>query len=87
MTKKKTEPLGRVTMTLPRKLLDEVENRIETGMYASVSEWIRHAIREQLNREERTLHAILRDNPRAENSLRQALAGEGRELDLDSAEI
>jgi Arc/MetJ-type ribon-helix-helix transcriptional regulator len=82
MSKLKEQPLGRVTITLPAKLLEQMEVRIEAGMYAGVSEWIRHAIREQLQREQTPLERLLAEEPRLEASLAQASRGETSPLDL-----
>ncbi len=59
-----------------------VEHRMQSDGYASVSEWIRHAIREQLKREMSPSDPSPDDDPRVEKSLSQFRAGDVREIDL-----
>lgn len=37
-----------INITLPVRLKEEIENRVQGGMYASVSEFIRHSVRRVL---------------------------------------
>lgn len=37
-----------INITLPTRLKEEIEKRVESGMYASVSEFIRNAVRNTL---------------------------------------
>ncbi len=74
--------LERITITMPSKLAEQVQSRVERGGYASVSEWIRYAIREQLGRERGPMAKIAEEDPRLLESLLQAKRGDHAPLDL-----
>jgi len=59
-----------------------VEHRMKSDGYASVSEWIRHAIREQLKREMSSSDPSPDDDPRVEKSLEQFRSGTVKDIDL-----
>jgi Arc/MetJ-type ribon-helix-helix transcriptional regulator len=40
--------MEQVTVRVPASQLDRVDEQVDRGDYASRSEWVRHAIREQL---------------------------------------
>lgn len=69
--------LERVTITVPSELLRMVESKVNRGTYASTSEWIRHAMREQLARELPSLEELMASDPRIAESIEQARRGEG----------
>jgi antitoxin ParD1/3/4 len=76
--------LERISITLPASLAREVEGRIEAGHYASASEWIRHAIREQLRREADPFQRLTASDPRVIESLELARRGNSKPLDTDA---
>jgi len=63
--------------------MDEIEARIKSGYFATVSEWIRHAIREQLLRESQSGDSLLESDPRVAQSILQAREGKGKPLDFE----
>jgi Arc/MetJ-type ribon-helix-helix transcriptional regulator len=67
--------LERITITVPRRMAEEIALRVDYGTFASVSEWIRHAMREQLARDGERLDELIRRKPEIEESLNDALAG------------
>lgn len=74
--------LERLTVTLPKSLLEAVEERLIEGHYATATEWIRHAIREQLSREKSPMEQLIERDPRVLESLEQARRGEIVEFDI-----
>lgn len=72
--------LERITITVPRRMAEEIALRVDFGTYASVSEWIRHAMREQLARDEDRLDELIRRKPEIEESLNDAVAGRVKRL-------
>lgn len=73
----------RITITMPSNLAEQVQSRVERGGYASVSEWIRYAIREQLGRDRGPMAKIAEEDPRLLESLLQAKRGDHAPLNLD----
>ena len=76
----KEQSIERITITVPRRMAEEIALRVDFGTYASVSEWIRHAMREQLARDEDRLDEIIRRKPEIEESLNDAVAGRVKRL-------
>jgi len=83
---KTTPQLNRLTITVPSGLVSQIDMQLEKGEFASVSEWIRHAIREQLKREEDTLERLFAENPKARESWNDLLAGRTKPVDLSRFE-
>ncbi|MBX3111232.1 MAG: hypothetical protein KF857_04420 [Fimbriimonadaceae bacterium] len=71
---------------MPSGLVSQIDMQLEKGEFASVSEWIRHAIREQLKREEDTLERLFAENPKARESWNDLLAGRTKPVDLSRFE-
>lgn len=72
---KNASNLERVTITLPKGLVTQMEHRVATQMFASLSEWIRYAIREQLQRDQAPLQLTGEEQARLQASVRQVKAG------------
>jgi len=56
---------------------------MEAGMFASFSEWVRHAIREQLQREQSPFEKLVEQDPRVLESLAQLERNEVTDVDIE----
>jgi Arc/MetJ-type ribon-helix-helix transcriptional regulator len=83
MANASTTKLERITITLPQNLVREVEDRIAAGHYATTTEWVRHAIREQLRREKSPMDLLIEKDDRVAKSLQQAREGQSVDIDLE----
>ncbi len=86
MAKTREVELDRVTVTIPRTLMTEMARQMEIGHYASVSEWVREAIRNQLATGESAMERIVRQDSRVAESIRQSRSGETLLLDWNEFE-
>ncbi|HWD39195.1 MAG TPA: ribbon-helix-helix domain-containing protein [Fimbriimonas sp.] len=83
MNKSQAAKLERLTITLPIKLITDIEGILAKGTYATATEWIRHAIREQLARDLSPMEALLEREPGVAESLSEAREGRSVQVDLD----
>jgi Arc/MetJ-type ribon-helix-helix transcriptional regulator len=86
MAKTREAELDRVTVTIPRTLMAEMARQMDIGHYASVSEWVREAIRNQLLTGQSAMERMVRQDPRIAESLHQSRSGETRLLDWNEFE-
>lgn len=74
-TMAKQQSIERITITVPRRMAEEIALRVDFGTYASVSEWIRYAMREQLARESDQVEQAIRRKPELAASIADAREG------------
>ncbi len=83
MRKTTTIKLERITITVPQTLIAQIEQKIEHGGYASLSEWIRFAIREQLERETTSADQFFAEDKIAREAWENSRTTEGTPYDKE----
>ncbi|MBS1716745.1 MAG: hypothetical protein JSS72_03315 [Armatimonadetes bacterium] len=80
---KTNQQLSRITITMPPGLVQDIEHRLSEGQFASISEWIRYAIREQLRRDAKTIGELMVAEPQARESYNAAVGKQTKKVNLD----
>jgi len=77
------QKMERITVTVPNNMLDQVQQLLVRDGYQNLSEWVRHAIRQQIARDRSPLEKLIMNDPRMLDSLKQAERGVVHELDWE----